>query len=97
MKTALILALATTGFAFAQPQTPYQEQQQQLPPQPQQQYPGTYSEPRRGDLTALLGAMTQAMNGLRRLNDINNLPPEMQNTDQNRTSPAPIRQDPHGR
>lgn len=85
MKCALPLSLAllTAGMANAQPQPPYQ--QQQPPPQGayEQQYP---DQPRRGDLTALLGAMSQAMNGLRRLNDINNLPPEMQNADQNRAA-----------
>ena len=37
-------------------------------------------------MTAMLGALNQAMNGLRRLNDINNLPPAMQNTEQNRAA-----------
>ena len=89
MKTALLIALTTAGLALAQPQqSQYQDQQAPPPPpqaypQQQQQYPGTYPEPRRGDMTALLGAMNQAMNGLRRLNDINNLPPGMQNSPQN--------------
>ena len=88
MKSALPIALAlvTAGLALAQPQQPeYQQQtqqQQQLPPQAQS-YP---EQPRRTDMTAMLGAMTQAMNGLRRLNDINNLPPEMQSSEQNRAA-----------
>jgi len=86
MKTALILALATTGLALAQPPQP-QYPQPQAQPLPQQPYPGTYPEQqRRGDMTAMLGALNQAMNGLRRLNDINNLPAEMQNTEQNRAA-----------
>jgi len=95
MKCALPIALAlvTAGMAMAQQQPQYQQQQPQpLPPPaeyPQQpQYPPqAYPEQaRRGDMTAMLGAMNQAMNGLRRLNDINNLPPEMQNTEQNRAA-----------
>ncbi len=89
MKSAFVIALVTAGLALAQPQdTLYQEQPApQAYPQQQQQYPGAYPEQHRPiDFTAVLGAMNQAMNGLRRLNDINNLPAELRNTEQNRAA-----------
>jgi len=88
MKCALPIALAlvTTGLTLAQPLPPQYQQQQAPPPQQQQYPPQAYPEQRRGDMTAMLGAMNQALNGLRRLNDINNLPLEMQNTEANRAA-----------
>lgn len=90
MKPALPIALAlvTAGLALAQPQQPlYQEQQAPQAYPQQQQYPEAYPERHQPmDMTAVLGAMNQAMNGLRRLNDINNLPPELRNTEQNRAA-----------
>ena len=72
MKMLIAFALVTTGLVSAQQQpqqrpspSNYQEQQEA----PQQ---GIY--PPRQDLSAVLGALSQAMNGLRRLNVIQNQP-----------------------
>jgi hypothetical protein len=99
---ALTTITAGLALAQPQPQYQYQQPQQQqqatYPPQypaqaQQQQYPQQYTsayppQPQKNhlDMDAIMSAMDTAMKGIKKLNEVNKLPPELQNTEQARAA-----------
>lgn len=84
MKCVLSVLFATGLVLAAQPaETPayYQE-----PYPAQTQGPNLNPQNGRMDMTAMIGALEQAMRGLRRLNDLNRMPPELQGTQENQAA-----------